>query len=133
MPAYDIPRAIVAELIQRAHASPEHEVCGLLAGNITPTAYHVSACYPIPNSHPTPATHFHMEPRQFVQAMYAIAATNLALVGIYHSHPNGSPQPSSADIAAAAYAVPYVIIADGQLHGWKIEAGQVAILRLNFI
>lgn len=95
----------------RAHAAadPAFEVCGLLFG----TADHVSAVTPTPNVASDPARQFEIDPQALFAAIRAERAGGPTLVGYYHSHPSGRPEPSAADQHMAA--------GDGRL--WLIVAG----------
>lgn len=94
----------------RVHAasSPDAEVCGLLLGGDT-----IGIAVPARNVHPDPTRHFEIDPAALFAAIRAERAGGPALIGYYHSHPNGLAEPSATDRASAA--------PDGRL--WLIVAG----------
>jgi proteasome lid subunit RPN8/RPN11 len=103
----DLPAALYDRLVDDARASPEDEICGLLAGN----GEACSAVYPVKNISPTPRIAFYMDPQSQIDAMFAMRRSGAAMLGIYHSHPTTPAVPSARDIAGAAYpGVAYLII-----------------------
>jgi proteasome lid subunit RPN8/RPN11 len=106
-----ISRSLLQRIVSEAGRSSD-EVCGLLFGSgdgITG----MRACR---NVHPTPATHFELDPAALFAALRSARAGGPAIVGHYHSHPSGRAHPSPTDAAAAA--------ADGAL--WLIVGGAEA-------
>lgn len=108
-----------------------NEACGLLGGR----AGVVHKVCLIENELHSP-WEYRMEPTAQVRAMLAMDAEDLELVGIFHSHPNGPPQPSATDVAQAYYPeAVYLICAPderGEWHarGFKIEAGATQAVRV---
>ncbi len=97
----------------RAHAaaSHPHEACGILLGE----GARVTAVRAAANVHPSPATHFTIDPQALIDAHRAARGGGaLKVIGYYHSHPHGPAQPSAADRAGAA--------GDGRV--WAIIAGE---------
>lgn len=85
---------------------PDEEVCGLLAGNKGVVELALRTL----NAAENPATEYQIAPKELFAAMRAIRASGAAFMGIYHSHPDGSGEPSARDIAEAYYPdVAYVI------------------------
>jgi proteasome lid subunit RPN8/RPN11 len=68
-----------------------------------------------------------MDPIQQLHAFEWIEENGMDLLGIFHSHPTGPETVSPTDIAEAAYAVTYVIIArvdsEWRTRGFWIENG----------
>jgi len=94
--ALKISSTLLARLVAESAASA-NEVCGLLFG--TPAEIiHAVKCA---NVAADPATTFEIDPTALIAAHKAVRAGGPALVGHYHSHPNGSPEPSARDAAAA--------------------------------
>jgi len=84
-----------------AHASDAvpHECCGLLLGEngaITHTQ-------PTANVHPDPERHFEIDPKALIAAHKAERAGGPQVIGYYHSHPTGDPEPSATDRTQAAH------------------------------
>lgn len=93
------------DLFAAANASPDAEICGLLLGEgakITALA--------ATNVAADPSRFFEINPAALIAAHRATRAGGPAILGHYHSHPTGDPDPSARD---AADAVP-----DGSL--WLI-------------
>ena len=97
------------ELIAAAAGSAV-EVCGLLLGR----GERVERALPCRNVAATPATRFELDPAALLSAHRAARAGGAAVLGHYHSHPSGEPNPSPRDAADAA--------PDGSL--WLIVAGR---------
>ncbi len=67
------------------------------------------------NVHPTPQTHFEIDPQALIDAHRAArAGTGPQVLGYFHSHPAGPPAPSATDRASAS--------GDGRV--WAIIAGR---------
>jgi desampylase len=96
----------------RAHAAAAHphEACGLLLGE----GACITEARAAANVHPAPATHFEIDPQALIDAHRAARAGGLAVLGYYHSHPCGPPDPSATDRASAS--------GDGRV--WAIIAGE---------
>jgi proteasome lid subunit RPN8/RPN11 len=82
------------------------EACGLLAGQDSK----VEAVLAVTNQAQSP-TRYVMDPIEQLNAFEQIESSGLDLIGIFHSHPTGPETVSPTDIAQAAYAVVYVILA----------------------
>ena len=90
------------------------EVCGLLFG----TADQILEARPAANVHSAPATHFELDPAALIAAHRAARGAGPQLLGHYHSHPSGRPEPSAIDRAASA--------GDGRI--WAIIAADAVAL-----
>ena len=102
------PIAHAAILRAAADAAPL-EACGLLLGE----GDRIHTATLAANVHPEPATRFEIDPAALIGAYRAARASGPALLGYWHSHPNGLAAPSATDQAAAA--------GDGRI--WAIAAG----------
>ncbi|MBI3152853.1 MAG: M67 family metallopeptidase [Chloroflexi bacterium] len=98
------------------------ESCGLLAGHDSK----VEKIFFVQNQAQSPVRYV-MDPIEQLNAFEWIDSNGMDLLGIFHSHPAGPETVSPTDIAEAAYAVTYVILArvDGEWHarGFWIENG----------
>jgi len=107
------------------------EACGLLAGKNN----RVESTLGIRNAERSPVR-FRMDPQAQWQAFQRIEAAGMDLVGIYHSHPNGSNCPSPTDIAENLYPVAQIIWfrAEGEwrARGVQIQGGKVTEITLEF-
>ena len=98
------------------------ESCGLLAGRDAK----VEKIFFVQNQAHS-AVRYVMDPIEQLNALEWIESNNMDLLGIFHSHPTGPEIVSQTDIAQAAYAVTYIILApvDGnwRARGFWIEDG----------
>jgi desampylase len=96
----------------RAHAAAAlpHEACGILLGE----GRRITEARAAANIHPSPATHFEIDPQALIDAHRAArAGGGPQVIGYYHSHPRGPAEPSATDRASAS--------SDGTV--WAILAG----------
>ncbi len=109
--------ALFADCVARY---PE-EACGLLIGRREDDAVVVTRVAPSPNLSPAPRTSFEIDARLRLDLMRALRSGPTAVVGLYHSHPDGDAVPSAADRARAWEPdLIWVIVA--------LEQGRVAAL-----
>ncbi|MBI5825870.1 MAG: M67 family metallopeptidase [Chloroflexi bacterium] len=98
------------------------ESCGLLAGRDAK----VEKIFFVQNQAHS-AVRYVMNPIEQLNAFEWIDSNGMNLLGIFHSHPSGPETVSPTDIAQAAYAVTYIILArvDGRwrARGFWIEDG----------
>jgi proteasome lid subunit RPN8/RPN11 len=95
--AADILRAIEAE----AAAAHPLEACGLLIGRRMGGDFEVTRHAPSRNLAASPHKHFEIDPLLQLHWQKALRGTEEAVIGHYHSHPKGTPEPSPTDIADA--------------------------------
>lgn len=81
-----------------AAAALPHEACGILLGE----GGRIVAARAARNVHPAPRTHFEIDPRALIDAHRAARAGGPEVIGYFHSHPEGPPEPSATDRASAA-------------------------------
>ncbi len=110
-----------ARLIALAAASPHVEICGLLFGSFD----RVEGVEPAWNVAPDPAAHFEVDPKALIAAHRDARRGGPKLLGYYHSHPNGRPEPSPTDAESALPdGMVWVIVAGHALTAWRaVEAG----------
>ena len=100
----------------RAHArrcSPE-ECCGALI-----SMSEGLCAVPLPNSAPEKTSGYLISARAYLEAERIADARSGQLIGFFHSHPTGSPAPSSSDLATAVGGFFYVIVGrDGAVTRW---------------
>lgn len=110
------------------------EACGLLAGHDSK----VEAMLEVTNQAQS-AVRYVMDPIEQLNAFEWIESNGLELIGIFHSHPTGPETVSPTDIAEAAYAVVYIILARvGGAQAWRtrgfwIEDGSYDEVTLQII
>lgn len=98
MNAIRIEPCALAAMRAHAVAAMGEECCGLLLGRDDG----IEEVRPAPNVHPSPATHFEIDPQALIDAHRAARAGGPELIGYYHSHPRGPAEPSATDRAMAA-------------------------------
>ena len=113
-----IARELLNRILALAAAEPEREVCGLLFGDDRA----VVAAEAAANVAATPADSFEIDPQALFAAVRAERAGGPRLVGHYHSHPRGQPEPSARDAAAAAPGALWLIAAAGEVRLWRAQA-----------
>lgn len=94
----DLPPEMLAQVIAHAQAGYPEEVCGLIAGR----AGQAVGVYPARNVSPTPRVAYEMDAETLMRLVEWEDA-GVALLAIYHSHPQGPEGPSETDVAKAAY------------------------------
>ena len=90
------------QAIERAaEAAYPEEACGLLVGRAEPGgAWQVRAVEASANvAEPPRARRFEVDPKLRLRLERALRESPDSVVGVYHSHPNGSAEPSETDIS----------------------------------
>jgi proteasome lid subunit RPN8/RPN11 len=113
-----ISRALLRRIIDEAAGSPV-EVCGLLFGS----SQCIDAAQRCRNVAEHPADSFEIDPAALLGAHKAARAGGPAIVGCYHSHPYGSPEPSLRDAAAVAPdGALWLIVGAGEARLWRARS-----------
>jgi proteasome lid subunit RPN8/RPN11 len=105
----EVTSEALGQMRKHAAAAHPHEACGILLGE----GGRISEARQARNIHPSPHTHFEIDPQALIDAHRAARAGGLSVIGYYHSHPYGPAQPSATDRASAS--------GDGKV--WAIIAG----------
>lgn len=114
--ALTVARSVIDTILSGAALVAPDEACGILFG----TPAQIEIALPTHNIHPTPRTHFEIDPAALIAAHKAERAGGPGIAGYWHSHPSASAAPSPTDQACAS--------GDGKL--WAIVAGgEVAFWR----
>jgi proteasome lid subunit RPN8/RPN11 len=122
------------QMLDAARAEPNHEVCGLLAGNDGTITTVFNARNILAS-----ATKYEIDPPEILKLIRAIREQNLEFLGIYHSHPNSDNAPSPTDIERAYYPeAAYFIIspkpdAPKPVRAFQIRAGKVTELLIEIL
>lgn len=106
-----MPVAVRQRLIDLAATFPEREICGFIMMDWW--------IEPIDNIAPVDRE-FYMDEQQ---QLHVMTCHREDIVGVYHSHPSGSPLPSPKDVENAPRNMRYWIIAGGQVVEWVIKNG----------
>jgi proteasome lid subunit RPN8/RPN11 len=112
--------AVRNEILEHARDAADVEVCGLLFGE----GDRIDRAMPCRNVAPDPTTRFEIDPAMLIAAHRAARrGEGPAVIGHYHSHPNGRPDPSPRDAAAAAPdGHLWLIVADDTITAWRATA-----------
>lgn len=95
--AVRISREILQHILNRAAASPDAEVCGLLLG----CEGEVTDMLPTANVADEPSLRFEIDPAALIAAHRRARSGGPAILGYYHSHPAGEVEPSRCDAEMA--------------------------------
>jgi len=110
-----IPDRVRDEILAHARKGAPEEVCGVLAGSRDGDDATVAARHPAENAAADPRTRYEIEPREQLELLEAIDDAGREVVGFYHSHPRGPPEPSATDAAEATWpGRSYVIAVPGE-------------------
>lgn len=129
IPQLLIPAAVLAAISDHVQGAFPNEACGFLIGEHSHDGALVRQALATPNSaawEDQPRA-YAIDPRDWIRTEQQVRAQGLAIIGIYHSHPNQSPTISQTDIAALWPNLFYLIIAGGsQRHAppsaWRLDA-----------
>lgn len=112
----DILRKIETRLLALTAAGHPREVCGILLGR-SGLIEEVRQCA---NVHPCPETHFEIDPQTLIDAHRAARRGGPEVIGYWHSHPSGTPEPSAADRAnATGDGRAWAIVGEGKVGWWR--------------
>ena len=116
---------VIAEILAAAERAHPHEACGLLIG----TGSRVEMIVPAANVATDPLTGFEVDPATLLRAHREARASGWAVIGSYHSHPNGRTGPSAVDAARINRAGEiWLIAANGSVRAFRSrEAGFEAV------
>lgn len=99
--AVHISRAVLAEILGRADAAPDVEVCGLLLGELLAGGARIRAARAADNMAHEPARRFELDPALLIAAHREARSGGNQVLGHYHSHPGGAVEPSACDAEMA--------------------------------
>ena len=121
----EVSSDVLDALLREAADAHPRECCGILLGE----GVAITAGRAARNVHPTPETHFEIEPQALVDAHRAARQGGPQVVGYYHSHPNGLARPSDTDRAmASGEGAIWAIIAAGRVTFWREGDARFAAL-----
>lgn len=125
MPILRLPPGLQADIRAAAVAGYPDEVCGLLFGSATCDETRVVRLYPVRNARETRARdRFEIAPLDYLAAEDAAGRQGVAIVGVWHSHPDHPARPSTTDrqFAWPGWSYPIVSVgADGcgEFRSWR--------------
>ena len=103
-------------MLAEARRAHPHECCGLLLG----INGEITEIRPTANVHPDPARFFEIDPQALIDAHRSARGDGPEIVGYYHSHPVGAPEPSATDRAqATGDGRVWAIVGEGRVAFWR--------------
>ncbi|AWW73880.1 peptidase [Erythrobacter sp. KY5] len=108
--AIEVTREALEAMRDAAIAAYPREACGIMLGE----GSRITAFRETANVHSSPETHFEIEAQALIDAHREARTGGPEVLGYFHSHPQGPPEPSPTDIAMAA--------GDGKI--WAIGNGE---------
>ena len=119
-------------MVRHVEASYPNEGAGFLLGANEDGLTRVEVALPVENRWDSAAqgTRYLLEPRDWTKAEEQADTRSLAVVGIFHSHPDHPPRPSQFDLDMALPNLAYLItsVRGGQAQetlAWRLEAGRI--------
>jgi proteasome lid subunit RPN8/RPN11 len=103
-----LPEQVRRSIVAHARREAPRECCGLLIGRAGVVSHAVEM-----RNTAASRTRYRLDPREHIDVRRVLRAFRppLDIVGVYHSHPDGSAEPSATDLAEALYAEwTYVIV-----------------------
>jgi len=116
------------EMARWSRSSYPMEACGLLIGRVEGDRAVAVRCEASPNTTDgDPRRRFSIAPEILLNAQRRARAEALAIIGVFHSHPDRPPAPSKTDLDQAWPGLLYVIgrtdrDACGPLTAWRLNA-----------
>lgn len=129
--AMTLAAGIAAAIEAHARAEAPRECCGLLVGLDGRIHYAI----PTRNIAERP-TRYEIDPIEHFPVIREARAAGLDVLGAYHSHPAGPPEPSASDLAEAQTDFLYVIAAPAatgggyDVRGYWLAGGNFRAVRL---
>jgi len=99
-PRVRLPPPLAAAIAAAAARAAPRECCGLLEGVRRDGLFIVQALHPARNLSTDP-DRFEIDPRDHIGAVKKARGAGAAIIGCYHSHPEGAARPSARDLAGA--------------------------------
>lgn len=110
-PMHDV---LLQALLTEAHAAAPEEMCGFII--VDPHWTYI----PVRNNHKNPTQHFSMEEEMMLELL---RANSHNVVGIYHSHPKGTKEPSDNDVELMKLYrnFRFWIVTYNNVYEWRLE------------
>ena len=125
MPEVRIDREALTAIVAHARRDAPNECCGLLVGR----PGEILEAVPASNAAPDPTRRYEISPVEYFaqikrcRRISAAQSESFAVLGAYHSHPRGGPQPSQTDTAQAFRDFVFVIVGlAGAAGGMEVRA-----------
>lgn len=112
----EVTSGVIATLLREAAKSAPRECCGLLLG----CGERIEVAVPAANVADDPLTRFEIDPVTLLGAHKSARAGGPALLGYFHSHPEGHPRPSATDCEhASGDGRVWAIVSGGYVTFWR--------------
>jgi proteasome lid subunit RPN8/RPN11 len=108
--AVKLPSDIANDIIHACRSRLPHEICGAVYGYRSDKLLMVDGFSLIRNVSPSPVDRFEFDRNDWISACYEAQKNQRNIVGLFHSHPNGSIAPSARDEQALVPWVSYWIV-----------------------
>lgn len=120
-------------MVAQARGEASQEICGLIVG----TGNQAVRVIPICNRSQSPKTRYEADGLELYRALREIEASNLELLGMYHSHPSSPAMLSTEDIRQARLNYPgkvQVVLSLGntsaKLRAWRVYRDRIDALAI---
>jgi len=126
--ALQIAEPLLAALVAAARAAAPREACGLLVGR----GGEVLRVVPARNVDPSPLR-YTIAPEDHFATLRAARRDGLEVIGAWHSHPAGAPEPSASDTAEATADLLYLIVGlhpEPAVAAWRLRDGNFVAVSL---
>lgn len=98
-------------IVDHALAGAPEEVCGVLGGDHGSEESRADRGRRAENAAAHPRTAYAIDPEEQLALMEGVEDAGREVVGFYHSHPAGPPEPSETDVARATWpGYSYVVV-----------------------
>lgn len=92
---------LAAQMLGMAASAFPLECCGLIEGTRMDCGWRATALHETANVADDPARRFLIDPQRQFDLMRALRSGETRIIGCFHSHPGGQPEPSAIDRAQA--------------------------------
>lgn len=126
----NVPPRVLAGLRRHAAAALPAECCGALIGAAAGRRIDVRTAIPLQND--APQGRFHIDAGVVRRLERQATGAGVALVGFYHSHPQGPSTPSPADLELACPGYVHLIVGgqEGNVRAWRLRSARDAFSEL---
>lgn len=121
-----LPESCRQSLSQAAIQCYPYEACGVFIGQVQGAKNIVAEALPLTNVlQEVGSDRYAMDPKEMYAAHERARQRGAEIVGIWHSHPDQAPQPSSSDLEAAWPEWSYLIVSVGMeelrgMRSWRL-------------
>lgn len=126
-----LPERLRSEMETLACRGYPRESCGLLLGRGRDDELHVVEYQHPGHNLASGDDRYQLDPDDYLAAEYAAISAGIAIIGVWHSHPDHPARPSRTDQELAWRGWSYLIVsvAGGRiadLRSWRLEGGDFA-------